>query len=112
MTALENGAIRLRSGERELRLPTERAVKLAHDYVEGAGAGTSASRTVLAAVGPRALNKQVLNALAQSGGDIRIYTPLHVKWRACLPSGLPVTRSASRPARQILIPPYRPAGSG
>ena len=31
---------------------------------------------MLAAVGPRSLNKQVLNALAQSGGDIRIYTPL------------------------------------
>lgn len=37
MTALENGAIRLRSGDRELRLPTERAVKLTHDYVEGTG---------------------------------------------------------------------------
>lgn len=76
VTGLENGAVRLRSGDRELRLPTDRAVKLAHDYVESAGAGTSASRTVLAAVGPRGLNKQVLNALAQSGSDIRIYTPL------------------------------------
>ncbi|EDV5429270.1 conjugative transfer relaxase/helicase TraI [Salmonella enterica subsp. enterica] len=76
VAGLENGAVRLRSGDRELRLPTERAVKLTHDYVEGTGAGTSASRTVLAAVGPRGLNKQALNALAQSGSDIRIYTPL------------------------------------
>ena len=76
LAGLENGAVRLRSGDRELRLPTERAVKLTHDDVEGTGAGTSASRTVLAAVGPRGLNKQALNALAQSGSDIRIYTPL------------------------------------
>lgn len=73
---LEAGSVRLRSGDRELCLPTNRAVKLAHDYVESIGAGTSASRTVLAAVGTRGLNKQVLNTLAQSGGDIRIYTPL------------------------------------
>lgn len=76
VTGLEAGAIRLRSGDRELRLPVERAVKLAHDYVESTGSGTSASRTVLAAVGPRGMNKQTLNALAQSGSDIRIYTSL------------------------------------
>ncbi|EDW1164381.1 conjugative relaxase [Salmonella enterica subsp. enterica] len=39
VAGLENGVVRLRSGDRELRLPTERAVKLAHDYVEGTGAG-------------------------------------------------------------------------
>ncbi|HBC5071685.1 TPA: conjugative transfer relaxase/helicase TraI [Escherichia coli] len=100
VTALENGAIRLRSGERELRLPTERAVKLAHDYVEGAGAGTSASRTVLAAVGPRALNKQVLNALAQSGGDIRIYTPLETGQAARKVESVSAVRLASDQVRQ------------
>ncbi|EIA0774631.1 conjugative transfer relaxase/helicase TraI [Escherichia coli] len=100
VTALENGAIRLRSGERELRLPTERAVKLAHDYVEGAGAGTSASRTVLAAVGPRALNKQVLNALAQSGGDIRIYTPLETEQAARKVESVSAVRLASDQVRQ------------
>lgn len=100
VTALENGAIRLRSGERELRLPTERAVKLAHDYVEGAGAGTSASRTVLAAVGPRALNKQVLNALAQSGGEIRIYTPLEAGQAARKVESVSAVRLASDQLRQ------------
>ncbi|HEC3966137.1 TPA: conjugative transfer relaxase/helicase TraI [Escherichia coli] len=100
VTALENGAIRLRSGERELRLPTERAVKLAHDYVEGTGAGTSASRTVLAAVGPRALNKQVLNALAQSGGDIRIYTPLEARQAARKVESVSAVRLASDQLRQ------------
>lgn len=100
VTALENGAIRLRSGERELRLPTERAVKLAHDYVEGTGAGTSASRTVLAAVGPRALNKQVLNALAQSGGDIRIYTPLEAGQAARKVESVSAVRLASDQVRQ------------
>lgn len=101
VTALENGAIRLRSGERELRLPTERAVKLAHDYVEGTGAGTSASRTVLAAVGPRALNKQVLNALAQSGGDIRIYTPLEARQAARKVESVSAVRLASDQVRQL-----------
>lgn len=100
VTALENGAIRLRSGERELRLPTERAVKLAHDYVEGTGAGTSASRTVLAAVGPRGLNKQVLNALAQSGGDIRIYTPLEAGQAARKVESVSAVRLASDQVRQ------------
>lgn len=100
VTALENGAIRLRSGDRELRLPTERAVKLAHDYVEGTGAGTSASRTVLAAVGPRSLNKQVLNALAQSGGDIRIYTPLEARQAARKVESVSAVRLASDQVRQ------------
>ncbi|EPN5222995.1 conjugative transfer relaxase/helicase TraI [Escherichia coli] len=100
VTALENGAIRLRSGDRELRLPTERAVKLAHDYVEGTGAGTSASRTVLAAVGPRSLNKQVLNALAQSGGDIRIYTPLETGQAARKVESVSAVRLASDQVRQ------------
>lgn len=100
VTALENGAIRLRSGERELRLPTERAVKLAHDYVEGTGVGTSASRTVLAAVGPRGLNKQVLNALAQSGGDIRIYTPLETGQAARKVESVSAVRLASDQVRQ------------
>ena len=100
VAALENGAIRLRSGDRELRLPTERAVKLAHDYVEGTGAGTSASRTVLAAVGPRSLNKQVLNALAQSGGDIRIYTPLEAGQAARKVENVSSVRLASDQVRQ------------
>ncbi|HHU3266046.1 TPA: AAA family ATPase, partial [Escherichia coli] len=100
VTALENGAIRLRSGDRELRLPTERAVKLTHDYVEGTGAGTSASRTVLAAVGPRSLNKQVLNALAQSGGDIRIYTPLEAGQAARKVENVSSVRLASDQVRQ------------
>ncbi|EFH6680714.1 conjugative transfer relaxase/helicase TraI [Escherichia coli] len=100
VTALENGAIRLRSGDRELRLPTERAVKLAHDYVEGTGAGTSASRTVLAAVGSRSLNKQVLNALAQSGGDIRIYTPLEAGQAARKVENVSSVRLASDQVRQ------------
>ncbi|HAO0314008.1 TPA: conjugative transfer relaxase/helicase TraI [Escherichia coli] len=100
VTALENGAIRLRSGDRELRLPTERGVKLAHDYVEGTGAGTSASRTVLAAVGPRGLNKQVLNALAQSGGDIRIYTPLETGQAARKVESVSAVRLASDQVRQ------------
>ncbi|EIK5257709.1 conjugative transfer relaxase/helicase TraI [Escherichia coli] len=100
VTALENGAIRLRSGDWELRLPTERAVKLAHDYVEGTGAGTSASRTVLAAVGPRSLNKQVLNALAQSGGDIRIYTPLEAGQAARKVENVSSVRLASDQVRQ------------
>ncbi|HCX4523386.1 TPA: conjugative transfer relaxase/helicase TraI [Escherichia coli] len=100
VTALENGAIRLRSGDRELRLPTERAVKLAHDYVEGTGAATSVSRTVLAAVGPRGLNKQVLNALAQSGGDIRIYTPLETGQAARKVESVSAVRLASDQVRQ------------
>lgn len=100
VTALENGAIRLRSGDRELRLPTERGVKLAHDYVEGTGAGSSASRTVLAAIGPRGLNKQVLNALAQSGGDIRIYTPLETGQAARKVESVSAVRLASDQVRQ------------
>lgn len=100
VTALENGAIRLRSGDRELRLPTEQAVKLVHDYVEGTGTGTSASRTVLAAAGPRGLNKQVLNALAQSGGDIRIYTPLETGQAARKVESVSAVRLASDQVRQ------------
>ncbi|EJH7528492.1 conjugative transfer relaxase/helicase TraI [Salmonella enterica] len=100
VAGLENGAVRLRSGDRELRLPTERAVKLTHDYVEGTGAGTSASRTVLAAVGPRGLNKQVLNALAQSGGDIRIYTPLEAGQAARKVESVSAVRLASDQVRQ------------
>lgn len=100
VAGLENGAVRLRSGDRELRLPTERAVKLAHDYVEGTGAGTSAARTVLAAVGPRGLNKQTLNALAQSGGDIRIYTPLDASQAARKVESVSAVRLASDQVRQ------------
>lgn len=100
VVGLENDAVRLRSGDRELRLPTERAVKLAHDYVEGTGAGTSASRTVLAAVGPRGLNKQTLNALAQSGSDIRIYTPLEGRQAARKVENVSAVRLASDQVRQ------------
>ncbi|EDU9840518.1 conjugative transfer relaxase/helicase TraI [Salmonella enterica subsp. enterica] len=100
VAGLENGVVRLRSGDQELRLPTDRAVKLAHDYVEGTGAGTSASRTVLAAVGPRGLNKQVLNALAQSGGDIRIYTPLAPEQAARKVESVSAVRLASDQVRQ------------
>lgn len=100
VAGLENGVVRLRSGDRELRLPTERAVKLAHDYVEGTGAGTSASRTVLAAVGPRGLNKQTLNALAQSGSDIRIYTPLAPEQAARKVESVSAVRLASDQVRQ------------
>ncbi|ENF3519611.1 conjugative transfer relaxase/helicase TraI [Escherichia coli] len=100
VAGLEDGAVRLRSGDWELRLPTDRAVKLAHDYVEGTGTGTSASRTVLAAVGPRGLNKQVLNALAQSGGDIRIYTPLEAGQAARKVESVSAVRLASDQVRQ------------
>ncbi|EDX7907274.1 conjugative transfer relaxase/helicase TraI [Salmonella enterica subsp. enterica serovar Durban] len=100
VAGLENGVVRLRSGDRELRLPTERAVKLAHDYVEGTGAGTSASRTVLAAVGPRGINKQTLNALAQSGSDIRIYTPLEGRQAARKVESVSAVRLASDQVRQ------------
>ncbi|EHO5973794.1 conjugative transfer relaxase/helicase TraI [Salmonella enterica] len=100
VAGLENGAVRLRSGDRELCLPTERAVKLAHDYVEGTGAGTSASRTVLAAVGPRGLNKQALNALAQSGSDIRIYTPLEGRQAARKVESVSAVQLASDQVRQ------------
>lgn len=100
VAGLEDGAVRLRNGDSELRLPTERAVKLAHDYVEGTGTGTSASRTVLAAVGPRGLNKQVLNALAQSGGDIRIYTPLEAGQAARKVESVSAVRLASDQVRQ------------
>ncbi|EGH3577270.1 conjugative transfer relaxase/helicase TraI [Salmonella enterica] len=100
VAGLENGVVLLRSGDRELRLPTERAVKLAHDYVEGTGAGTSASRTVLAAVGPRGLNKQTLNALAQSGSDIRIYTPLEGRQAARKVESVSAVRLASDQVRQ------------
>ncbi|EDY1997671.1 conjugative transfer relaxase/helicase TraI [Salmonella enterica subsp. diarizonae] len=100
VAGLENGVVRLRGCDRELRLPTERAVKLAHDYVEGAGAGTSASRTVLAAVGPRGLNKQTLNALAQSGSDIRIYTPLEGRQAARKVENVSAVRLASDQVRQ------------
>lgn len=100
VAGFENGVVRLRGGDRELRLPTERAVKLAHDYVEGTGAGTSASRTVLAAVGPRGLNKQTLNALAQSGSDIRIYTPLEARQAARKVESVSAVRLASDQVRQ------------
>ena len=100
VAGMENSVVRLRSGDRELRLPTERAVKLAHDYVEGIGAGTSASRTVLAAVGPRGLNKQTLNALAQSGSDIRIYTPLEARQAARKVESVSAVRLASDQVRQ------------
>ncbi|WP_338628758.1 conjugative transfer relaxase/helicase TraI [Enterobacter sp. JJBC] len=100
VAGLENGVVRLRSGDRELHLPTERAVKLAHDYVEGTGAGTSASRTVLAAVGSRGLNKQTLNALAQSGSDIRIYTPLEGRQAARKVESVSAVRLASDQVRQ------------
>ncbi|EBD3892482.1 conjugative transfer relaxase/helicase TraI [Salmonella enterica] len=100
LAGLENGAVRLRSGDRELRLPTERAVKLTHDYVEGTGAGTSASRTVLAAVGPRGLNKQALNALPLCASDIRIYTPLAPEQAARKVESVSAVRLASDQVRQ------------
>ncbi|ELY4545642.1 conjugative transfer relaxase/helicase TraI [Cronobacter sakazakii] len=101
VAGLEDGAVRLRSGDRELRLPTDRAVKLAHDYVEGTGTGTSALRTVLGAVGPRGLNKQVLNALAQSGGDIRIYTPLEARQAVRKVESVSAVRLASDQVRLL-----------
>lgn len=100
VVGLEDGAVRLRSGDRVLRLPTDRAVKLMHDYVEGVGAGISAGRTVLAAVGVRGLNRQTLNALAQSGSDIRIYTPLVAEQAAKKVERVYVVRLASDQVRQ------------
>lgn len=100
VTGLEEGAVRLHSGDRELRLPTDRAVKLTHDYVEGTGSGTSASRTVLAAVGARGLNKQTLNALAQSGSNLRIYTPLDAGQAARNVERVSAVRLASDQVRQ------------
>lgn len=61
---------------------------------------TSASRTVLAAVGPRGLNKQALNALAQSGSDIRIYTPLAPEQAARKVESVSAVRLASDQVRQ------------
>ncbi|HGK4607778.1 TPA: conjugative transfer relaxase/helicase TraI [Yersinia enterocolitica] len=97
---LEEGAVRLRAGDRELRLPTDRAVKLTHDYVESTGTGVSAVRTVLAAVGPRGLNKPTLNTLAQSGNDIRIYTPLDAIQAARKVESVAAVRLASDQIRQ------------
>ncbi|EPV8860802.1 conjugative transfer relaxase/helicase TraI domain-containing protein, partial [Escherichia coli] len=54
----------------------------------------------LAAVGPRSLNKQVLNALAQSGGDIRIYTPLEAGQAARKVESVSAVRLASDQLRQ------------
>lgn len=98
---LEEGVVRLRAGDRELRLPTDRAVKLTHDYVESTGAGVSAVRTVLAAVGPRGLNKPTLNTLAQSGNDIRIYTPLDAIQAALKVESVAAVRLASDQIRQV-----------
>ncbi|HHE0256806.1 TPA: conjugative transfer relaxase/helicase TraI [Yersinia enterocolitica] len=97
---LEEGAVRLHAGDRELRLPTDRAVKLTHDYVESIGTGVSAVRTVLAAVGPRGLNKPTLNMLAQSGNDIRIYTPLDAMQAARKVDSVSAVRLASDQIRQ------------
>ncbi len=97
---LEEDAVRLRAGDRELRLPTDRAVKLTHDYVESTGTGVSAVRTVLAAVGPRGLNKPTLNTLAQSGNDIRIYTPLDAIQAARKVESVAAVRLASDQIRQ------------
>lgn len=100
VVGLEAGAVRLRSGERELRLPTDRAVKLAHDYVEGTGAGVSSHRTVLAAVGARELSQQMVNGLARSGGDIRIFTPLDAAQAARKVESVSSVRLASEQVRQ------------
>ncbi|EBT6712633.1 conjugal transfer protein TraI, partial [Salmonella enterica] len=56
--------------------------------------------TVLAAVGPRGLNKQALNALAQSGSDIRIYTPLAPEQAARKVESVSAVRLASDQVRQ------------
>ncbi|STJ03362.1 conjugal transfer nickase/helicase TraI [Escherichia coli] len=50
--------------------------------------------------GPRSLNKQVLNALAQSGGDIRIYTPLEAGQAARKVENVSSVRLASDQVRQ------------
>nr|WP_241391774.1 MULTISPECIES: conjugative transfer relaxase/helicase TraI [Serratia]ULG12068.1 conjugative transfer relaxase/helicase TraI [Serratia entomophila]ULG12413.1 conjugative transfer relaxase/helicase TraI [Serratia entomophila]ULG18360.1 conjugative transfer relaxase/helicase TraI [Serratia proteamaculans] len=100
VVGLEEGAVHLRAGDRELRLSTDRAVKLTHDYVESTGTGVSAVRTVLAAVGPRGLNKPTLNTLAQSGNDIRIYTPLDSAQAARKVESVSAVRLASDQVRQ------------
>ncbi|MFV8762099.1 conjugative transfer relaxase/helicase TraI [Yersinia enterocolitica] len=97
---LDAGAVRLRLGERELRLPTDRAVKLAHDYVEGTGAGVSSHRTVLAAVGARELSQQMVNGLARSGGDIRIFTPIDAAQAARKVESVSSVRLAREQVRQ------------
>ncbi|MGT3244669.1 conjugative transfer relaxase/helicase TraI [Yersinia enterocolitica] len=97
---LDAGAVRLRLGERELRLPTDRAVKLAHDYVEGLGAGVSSHRTILAAAGARELSQQMVNGLARSGGDIHIFTPLDAAQAARKVESVSSVRLASEQVRQ------------
>ncbi|EDV0264270.1 AAA family ATPase, partial [Salmonella enterica subsp. salamae] len=51
-------------------------------------------------VGPRGLNKQTLNALAQSGSDIRIYTPLEGRQAARKVESVSAVRLASDQIRQ------------
>ncbi|WP_447887217.1 conjugative transfer relaxase/helicase TraI [Serratia fonticola] len=100
VAGLEDGAIRLRTEDRELLLPTDRAVKLTHDYVESIGTGVNGERIVLAAVGPRGLNKPTLNTLAQSGNDIRIYTPLDTLQASKKVESVSAVRLASDQVRQ------------
>ena len=100
VSGMEQEGLRLRDGDRELLLPVDRAVKLSHDYVEAAGAGTSTDRTVLAAVGPRALNSELLNTLAHTGGDIRVYTPLAPDQAARRVEGVAAVRLASDRVRE------------
>ncbi|ENI5712985.1 hypothetical protein ABZH66_004638, partial [Aeromonas salmonicida] len=68
--------LHLKTPTGELQLPTDRALKLDHNYVTGVGVTASQEATVLAAMSARQMSGTGLNQLARSGQHIHIYTPL------------------------------------
>lgn len=70
------GHLHLKTPTGELQLPTDRALKLDHNYVTGVGVTASQEATVLAAMSARQMSGTGLNQLARSGQHIHIYTPL------------------------------------
>jgi len=96
VTGTENGMLTVQADNKTLMLPTDRALKLAYNYVEGAGASVGDERTVLAAVGARGLNQDTLTQLARSGSDVRIYTPLAAQQAEKKVQASPAVRLASQ----------------
>ncbi|MBW3808226.1 conjugative transfer relaxase/helicase TraI [Aeromonas jandaei] len=76
VTSVEAGQLRVETPAGELTLPTDRALKLGHNYVTGIGSTAHKEATVLAALSARQMTGTTLNQLARSGNELHLYTPL------------------------------------
>ncbi|MEN4610241.1 MobF family relaxase [Pantoea agglomerans] len=76
VTSVENGMLTVqREGQkRQLRLSTDGPLYVTHGYVSAPGSRDYETGTVLASLGARDLSANMMNSLAQSGKQAKIYT--------------------------------------